>query len=213
MRLDSTLNGTPEGSLNDILTASRGNVDLTEAQQMLETPEQEIVGNCPSATMSEGAVETPYTCVKVLSDRTSDEQISRSTDTPRRVQHMREASQEDTLVSARHFFAPGNGQGQAISIGTLEEVPITTTGGATIATCTLTTTSTVLCTSTTTTAAGIGMGSPNPFLSNGSPSRPNVTATCRPQTWVQRISEGWTGTPPQMILNQERVIYMCLLHQ
>ena len=47
---------------------------------MLEAPEQEIVGNCPSATMSDGAVETPYTSVKVLPERTADEQISRLTD-------------------------------------------------------------------------------------------------------------------------------------
>ena len=32
MRMDSTLNVTPEGSLNDILTASRRNVDLMESQ-------------------------------------------------------------------------------------------------------------------------------------------------------------------------------------
>ena len=77
-----------------------------------------------------------------------------------------------------------------------EEVPITTTSGTTIETSTLTTTSTVLATSTTTTVAGVGIGSPSPFLPNGSPSRPTATDTCRPQTWVQRISEGWTGTPP-----------------
>ena len=40
------------------------------------------------------------------------------------------------------------------------------------------------------------MGSPSPFLPNGSPSRPTATATCRPQTWVQWILEGWTGAPP-----------------
>ena len=80
--------------------------------------------------MSDRAVETPYTSVKVLSERTPDEQMSKPTDIPRRVQYTREASQEDALVSARHFFVPGNGQGQAISIGSPEEVPITTTGGA-----------------------------------------------------------------------------------
>ena len=77
---------------------------------MLEVPEQEIVSNHPSTTMSEGAVETPYTSVKVLSERTPDEQMSRPTDIHKRVQHMREASQEDALASARHFFAPWNGQ-------------------------------------------------------------------------------------------------------
>ena len=75
-------------------------------------------------------------------------------------------------------------------------MPITTTGGTTVETSTHTITSTVPTTSTTTTAAGAGMGSPSPFLPNGSPSRPTATATCRPQTWVQRISEGWTGAPP-----------------
>ena len=172
MRMDSTLNVTPGGSLNDIPTASRGNVGcLAEAQQMLEAPEQEIVSNCPSATMSDGAVENPYTSVKVLSERTPDEQMSRLTDMPRRVQPLREASQEDALASTRHFFAHGNGQGQARSIGSPEEVPITTIGGVTIETYTHTTTSTVLTTSTTTTAADVGMGSPSHFLPNGSPSR------------------------------------------
>ena len=39
-------------------------------------------------------------------------------------------------------------------------------------------------------------GGSSPFPSNGTPFRPTATATCRPQTWVQRISEGWTGMPP-----------------
>ena len=34
------------------------------------------------------------------------------------------------------------------------------------------------------------------FLPNGSPSRPTATTTCRPQMWVQRVSEGWTNVPP-----------------
>ena len=164
MRMDSTLNVTPEGSLNDILTASGGNVDLTEALQMLEAPEQEIVGNCPSTTMSGSTVESPYISVKVLSERTPDEYMSRLTYMPRRVQHMREAIQEDALVSARHFFATENGQDQAILIRSHEETPIITTGGATIGTSALTTTPAVLATSTTTTA-DVGMGSPSSFLS------------------------------------------------
>ena len=32
--------------------------------------------------------------------------------------------------------------------------------------------------------------SPRNFLPNGSPSRPTVTATCRPQTWVQCVFRG-----------------------
>ena len=82
------------------------------------------------------------------------------------------------------------------SIGPSEEVPIATTGGTTVEISTLTVTSTNPTTSTTTTAAVARIGSPSPFLPNGSPSRPTVTATCRPQTWVLRILEGWTGAPP-----------------
>ena len=83
-----------------------------------------------------------------------------------------------------------------VSLGPSEEVPTTTTGGTTLETSTLAITSTVPTTSTTITTTGVEMGSPRSFLPNGSPSRPTTTATCRPQTWVQRISEGWTCVPP-----------------
>ena len=83
-----------------------------------------------------------------------------------------------------------------VLLGPSEEVPVTTTGGTILETSTLAITSTVPTTSTTTTATGAEMASPRSFLPNGSPSRPTATVTCRPQTWVQRISEGWTSAPP-----------------
>ena len=51
MRMDSTLNVIPEGSLSNIPATTGGNVNLTEAQQMLEAPETEIVSNKPSTTL------------------------------------------------------------------------------------------------------------------------------------------------------------------
>ena len=39
--------------------------------------------------------------------------------------------------------------------------------------------------------------SPRTFLPNESPSRPTATATCRPRTWVQHISEGQINEPTQ----------------
>ena len=128
--------------------------------------------------------------------RTSDRQRAGQVDIPRRVQRTREVSQEDALASARHFFALGNEQNWVVSLGLPEEVPITTTSGITSEISTPAITSTVPTTSTTTTTTGAEMGSPRSFLLNGSPSRPTMTATCRPQTWVQRISEGWTHVPP-----------------
>ena len=77
-----------------------------------------------------------------------------------------------------------------------EEVPTVTTG-RTMLTPTPAVTSTIPTTSATTTIAGTETGSPRMFLPNGSPSRPTMTATCRPQMWMQRVSEGWTNVPPQ----------------
>ena len=99
-----------------------------------------------------------------------------------------------------------------VSLGPSEEVPITTTSGTTLETSTLAITTTVPTTSANTTAAEAEMGSPGSFFPNGSPSRPTVTATCRPQIWVQRISEGWTSAPPPDGTESEKVIYMNLLY-
>ena len=76
-----------------------------------------------------------------------------------------------------------------------EEAPSVTTGRKTL-TPTPAVTSTIPTTSATSTIAGAQDGSPRMFLPNGSPSRPNTTATCIPRTWVQRVSEGWTNVAP-----------------
>ena len=76
-----------------------------------------------------------------------------------------------------------------------EEVPTVTTGRTTL-TPTPAVASTIATTSATTRIAEAEVGSPRMFLPNGSPSRPTATATCRPQTWVQRVSEGLTNVPP-----------------
>ena len=70
-----------------------------------------------------------------------------------------------------------------------EEVPTVATEGTTAIT-------SIPTTSATATVTGTEAGSPRMFLPNGSPSRPTVTATCRPQMWVQRVSEDWTNVPP-----------------
>ena len=41
----------------------------------------------------------------------------------------------------------------------------------------------------------IGMSSPRISLPEGSPSCPTVTATCRPRTWMQQLTEGQTHEP------------------
>ena len=102
----------------------------------------------------------------------------------------REASLEDVLASARHFFGTVNRQNQVVTSELPEEVPTVAAEGATAIM------STVPTTSATITITGTEAGSPRTFLPNGSPSRPTATATCRPQMWVQCVSEGWTNGPP-----------------
>ena len=41
----------------------------------------------------------------------------------------------------------------------------------------------------------IGTSSPRISLPEGSPSCPTVTATCRPRTWMQQLTEGQTSEP------------------
>ena len=41
----------------------------------------------------------------------------------------------------------------------------------------------------------IGTSSPRVSLPEGSPSCPTVTATCRPRTWMQQLTEGQTNEP------------------
>ena len=109
MRMDSTLNVTPEGSLNDLPSATRGDVGFRKEQQAQEAFEAEMRGAQPSTTMLDPVEETPYTSVKTVLERGSDEQRIGQVDPSRRILRTKEASQEDALASARHFFASVNG--------------------------------------------------------------------------------------------------------
>ena len=204
MRMDSTLDVTPEGSLSNLPTVVGGAEDSRREQRTQEASEIEMRGTCPSTTIVTSTEETPYTSVKTVPGRDSNEQMTVQVEPPRRIPRTREASQEDALASTRHFFASVNGQNQVVMLELPEEVPTATAEGATAIT------STVPTTSATITITGIEAGSPRTFLPNGSPSRPTATAACRPQTWVQHVSEGWTNGPPQMTLVLQRVVYLNL---
>ena len=147
-------------------------------------------GMCPSSTMVTMTEETPSTSVKTVPRRDSHEQRSNQVEPPRRILRTREASQGDVLASTRHFFATVNGQNQVVTSELPGEVPTVAAERDT------TITPNVPITSTTTTITGTDTGSPRTFLPNGSPSRPTVTATCRPQMWVQCVLEGQTNDPP-----------------
>ena len=189
MRMDSTLDVTPEGSLSDLPAAIAGDTGSRREQQAQKASEIETRGTHPSATMLP-MEDTPYTSVKTVPGKDSHGQRTSQAEPPRRILRTREASQEDALASARHFFALANGQNQVVTSELPEEVPAVATEGATAIPPTIPTTS------ATTTITGTITGSPRMFFPNGSPSRPTATATCRPQTWVQHVLEGQTNNPP-----------------
>ena len=134
-------------------------------------PQTEIRDTQPSSTVLDSTEEIPYTSVKAVSGRGSDEQRTGQVCFPRRILRIREASQEDALASARHFFASVNGQNQVVILELPEEMPTVTTRRNTLAS-TPAIITTVPATSATTTTIWAQAGSPRTFLPNGLPSSP-----------------------------------------
>ena len=130
--MDSNLNVTPEGSLSDLPAATGADVGFSKEQHVQEAPETEK-GTQPSTTVLDPAEETPYTSVKAIKGRNSDEQRTGQVDPSRRILRTREASQEDALALARHFFASVNGQNQVVTLEHPKEVPTVATGRTTLA--------------------------------------------------------------------------------
>ena len=172
--MDSTLDVTPEGSLSDSPATIGGAADSRRKPGDQEAYKIEMRGAHPSTTILAPTEETPYTSVKTVHESDPSEQRTSQAEPPRRILRTREASQEDALASARHFFASVNEQNQVVMMELPEEVPTVTAEGATAIT------STIPTTSATPTITGTEAGSPRMFLPNGSPSRPTATATCRP---------------------------------
>ena len=179
MRLEPSLNVMPERSL----------VDLPNAVNAEETREREhqVPEERPQGTPFETSIEgTPETHVKVKSE-------SNLREAPRRIQRIKEGSGEDAIASTQQCFAAVHERSRGTTTGepiaTLSDknendvpipsnIPITPDVPEAEATEAETT-------------------SPRTFLPSGSPSRPIATATCRPRTWVQCISEGQINEPTQ----------------
>ena len=116
MRLDSTLNVTPEGSLGDLPTAVGGMEEARERTQ--QVPEERLQGG-PSTDVKTSIEVTPETLLKVAPERNVRE-------SPRRIQRTREANREDAIASTRQFFALVNERNR----GTMMEGPIETSPDA-----------------------------------------------------------------------------------
>ena len=105
--------------------------------------------------------------------------IENKVNLPRRTDVTREASREDALSATRRFFHidPERGSTIEIPVPTSTNVPVLPTDVPSV------------------TSVPIAIEQPEqvPVRSlphSGTPPRPTATATLRPRTWVQRVSEG-----------------------
>ena len=114
-------------------------------------------------------------------------------ESPRRIQRTREASREDAIALTRHFFASIDGQNRTIMTELPAGMTTDVSGGNNLNI--PVTSATPIVTEAETMEAETR--SPGTFLPNRSPSRPIMTATCRPQMLVQHVSEGQINEPSQ----------------
>ena len=176
MRLEPSLNVTPEGSLADI----PGAVDIERKNQL---PKEGLQG-----TSSETAyLEIPDTRVKMVPENSTRE-------APRIIQRTKEASREEAIASTQQFFATVDQRNTGISTRSPIVVPAEVHERAVIETPNAPA-STAVTTPDVLDVEPRGTSSPRISLPKGSPSQPTVTATCRPRTWMQQITEGQINEP------------------
>ena len=167
MRTETPLNVMPEESLGG-LSAAMGGMEVSHVTQWLSDDARGPVSNVmpPAEDVSE-------TSPKMVNERSSQEGL------PRRNEVLRETSREDALAATRLFF------NTVAKRRNIPEVPVTSTAGVS-----QTDTPPALSAPVETEPAEPETSSSRTFLPSGSPPRHTATATCRPQTWVQCVSEG-----------------------
>ena len=180
MKLEPSLNVTPEGSLTDIPTIVRG--EIRE-----QVPERETFG-----TSTETAyMEFPNTQVKTK----PKDPIS---GVPKSLQGIKEASRAEALASTQWFFAavdqrnmsvPARNQVTSVEVHERDNIEVSDISTTTVVTTSVTTPPIPL------DVELIGTSSPRISLPEGSPSCPTVKATCRPRMWMQQLTEGQTSEP------------------
>ena len=172
VRTDSNLDVTLEGSLNDLPAAVGGIEGRENTQQILDD------GRSPPPNFMSAAAENLETNSKVITR--SSPQVEPS----RRVEITRETSREDAIAMTRHFFTTVSEQRNTT------EFPVVTATDALHMNI-----PPVSHDLNETEPTEPGTTSPWTYLPNGSPPRPTTTANCRPQTWVQCVSEGQIEEP------------------
>ena len=167
MRTETPLNVMPEESLGGLSAAIRGMEENNVTQCLFD----DVRG--PVSNVVPPAVDVSETSPKVINERSSQERL------PTRNEISRETSREDALAATRLSF------NTVAERRNIPEVPVMSTVGVSQID-----TPPAPSAPVETEPAVPETSSSRTFLPSGSPPRPTATATCRPQTWVQHISEG-----------------------
>ena len=112
MRIYSTLNVTPEGSLSDLPAAVGGVEESRREQETWQTSEkgmQDVCHSTPVVTLTE---KTPNTFIKTVPGRDLSEQELNQVEPPRRILRTREACREEAIALTKQFFATVSGWNQ-----------------------------------------------------------------------------------------------------
>ena len=182
MRLEPSLNVTPEGLLADIPTVIKR-----------ETREQISEGDLLGTSSETTYMEIPNTCTKTLHK-------SPTPGVPKSIQGTKEASRAEAVVSTQQFFAavdrrnvivPTGNQLTSIEVHERDNIEVLDVLTTTVETTTVSTTTPPI----TVDVELRGTSSPRISLPEGSPSHPTVNTTCRPRTWMQQLTEGQTNEP------------------
>ena len=126
---------------------------------------------------------------------------------PQRIQRTREASREEALVSMRQFFATVDERNRNDSTGRPIGVSSEVCGREDIDVPGMST-SVVTTTPVIPDVDPIDTSSPRVILPSGSLSQPAATATCRPRTWMQQITEGQINEPTRQMQVQMKATYL-----
>ena len=170
MRLEQSLNVTPEGSLIDIPTAvQRETLGISSETTYMDFPNTQV-----ETTPKESTV-------------------------PKSLQGTKEASRAEVLASTQQFFATIDQRNMIEPTENQMTLEVVCDRGETkvlaVPTTTVVTTTTPTTPPISTDTTLIGASSPRVSLPEGSSSCPTVIVTCRPRTWMQQLTEGQTTEP------------------
>ena len=165
MRTATPLHVTLDKSLEGLSVAVESTDNVRATQQATNNAEELVTDIVPPISID--------TRPKVISERTNQEEL------PRRSEVMRETSREDALTATRLFFNNVAERRNTAEVPTTSTMSVSQTDTPPVTSVPVETERTEPETST--------VGTIHP---NGSPPRLIATATCRPRTLEQRISEG-----------------------